>query len=177
MGMPYGGAQFAFTPDGRYWLSLAGPMDQQGAVQIGSTDDPSGPRVNLTPPGTNLFQYWPLVDGRLLAAVWTRTRDINNVFAVDPTTGDSHAMGEQGAVLVVGQTRAVVNQHLAENEGNLTVFELTTGRATTLAQEFALVAVVEPVGEDAAAPQARIAFRYVAPFPSDYDGIWLATIP
>lgn len=146
-------------------------------MQIGSADDPSGPRANLIPPGTDLSQYWELADGRLLLAVSTSTSDVENLLAFDPTTGGSRAMGEQGAVVAVGQTRVVVNQHLAENEGDLTVFELATGRATVLAPEFALAAAVEPVGGDPAAPQAQIAFRYVAPFPSDYDGIWLATLP
>jgi hypothetical protein len=113
----------------------------------------------------------------LLLAVGTQTPEVNNVLAFDPTTGASQPMGEQGAVTAVGQTRVVVNQHLAHGEGDLTVFELATGRATVLAPEFALAAAVEPLGDDLAAPQAHIAFRYVAPFPSDYDGIWLATVP
>jgi hypothetical protein len=168
------GGSSIFTPDGAFLFSRR-PSSDSYAVQVGSADDPTGPAFAL--PGGNLTQYWPLPDGRLLVGTFTSTPELINLYAVDPTTGDTRPLGDEGQVLAVGQSRLVVNQHLIEHEGDLTVIQLASGQATVLAPEFAASAAVEPLGSDDAAPGAQVAFRFQARFPSPYDGIWLATVP
>jgi len=85
-------------------------------------------------------------------------------------------LGEQGLLLAVGQTRLLVNQHVVEHEGDLTVVPLAGGQ-TVLASEFTVAAVAQPMGADRVAPGAPLAFSFVARFPSDDDGVWLATVP
>ncbi len=167
-----------FTADGTYVFSVA-PEPPAGApaIQVGSADDPSAPRFDLAPAGSAVFGYWRLADGRLLVSSGTVVSEIADISAVDPTTGDRSALGEQGQVLAVGESRSLVNQHLVEHAGDLTVFDLATARATVLAPEFAVAAVVEATGGDAVAPGAGVAFRFEARFPSPYDGIWLTTAP
>jgi hypothetical protein len=169
--------QTTFTADGRYWFPTKTPNSPDSVVQVGLADDPMGPRFDLHPAGTTLVQYWELADGRILAPAFSTTATRSNVYVVDPATGQSQVLGEEGAVVAVGQTRLLVNQHILDNEGDLTVFDLGTARSTVLALEFTLAAFVEPVGADAVAPGAHVAFQFQARFPSPYDGIWLATVP
>lgn len=168
-----------FTVDGKdlFAFPALSPDARSAVPQVGPADDPSGPRFDLVPAGSRAGGYWRLADGRLLIASWTATPDLSNLSAIDPSTGERNALGEQAQVLAVGGTRVLVNQHLVDHAGDLTVFELATGRATVLADEFALAAAVEPLSGDAVAPGARVAFRFEARFASPYDGIWLATVP
>lgn len=165
-----------FTPDGAYWFSQADPMSNQGLL-VGRADDPAGARFQLTPPHMLQDGYWPLPDGRLVVKAWTKTPELEGIYVVDPATGDTRIMGEEGVLLGVGRTRLLVNQHVLHGEGDLTVFDLATGQATPMAAEFAMGSVVQPMGDDAVAPGAPMAFRFQARFPSPYDGIWLTTVP
>ncbi|HSS39195.1 MAG TPA: hypothetical protein VLT58_10535, partial [Polyangia bacterium] len=170
------GTESIFTPDAAYWFSLKGATYDQG-VMLGSADDPTGPRVQVTPTGTQAGTYWQTSDGLIVVTAWTSTPEMNDVYVVDPNTGGRQVMGEQGAVLAVGRTRLLVNQRLVHQAGDLTVFDLGTGHPTILAAEFALAAVVEAQGADQVAPGAAVAFKFQARFPSPYDGVWLATVP
>lgn len=170
------GLGFGFTPDGAYWFSSRSPDYNQGLL-VGSADDPTGPQFELNPPGTQPGSSWQTPDGRIVTAAWTSTPELSNVYVVDPNTGDRQVMGEQGAVVSVGQMRLLVTQHMVGHEGDLTVFDLGTGQPTVLAWEFALLAVVETQGADQVAPGAAVAFKFQARFPSPYDGIWLTTVP
>ncbi len=168
-----------FTTDGRYLFSSppTSSAGQTGSPQVGSADDPDAPRFDLVPAGSEASEYRQLADGRLLIAAWTWSPDETNLYAVDPTTGTRTALGQQGQLLAVGQSRLLVNQHLVDYAGDLTVIDLATGSSTVLANEFALAAAVQPTGADDVAPGAPIAFRFEARFPSPYDGIWLTTVP
>ena len=165
-----------FTPDGAYWFSQADATGNQPTV-VGSADDPTGPRFVAIPAHMVSGGTWQLPDGRLVLAAWNSTPELDDVYLVDPTTGDSHVVGEQGAVLGVGRTRLLVNQHIIHGGGDLTVFDVATARATVIASEFAMTAVIEPQDADDVAPGAALAFRFQARFPSPYDGIWLTTVP
>ena len=112
-----------------------------------------------------------------MTSAYTTTNDRANMYVVDPTTGNARVMGQDGVLLGVGETRLLVNQHHIENAGDLTVFDVTTGRGTVVAPEFAITAAVEKRGADAVAPGAQIAYQFTARFPSPYDGIWVAVVP
>ncbi len=87
-------------------------------------------------------------------------------------------MGEQGAVVVgVGGTRLLVNQHLVDQAGDLTVFDLATGRRRSSQRSSRWRLSSRRTGADPVAPGAAVAFKFQARFPSPYDGIWLATVP
>ena len=140
-------------------------------------DDPASRRVAVVPPVGAFNHIWILPNGQILTPDWTTTNDRANMYLVDPTTGDARVMGEDGVLLGIGQTRLLVNQHHIENAGDLTVFDLATGRGTVVAPEFAVTAVVENQATDALAPGAHIAYQFTARFPSPYDGVWLAEVP
>jgi len=170
----------AFTPDGAYWFSNAMPQTKDSLWQLGAADDPTGPLFAVTPRGSNTQSYWMLADGRLLAPAFTDDYHRANVFVVDPRTGDRRVMGEEGTVIAVGQTRFLMNQHVNDAEGDLTVFQLATGQATVLAPEFTLAVFVQPPATGAAdslAPGALVVFQYQARFASAYDGIWAVAVP
>jgi len=172
----------SFTPDGAYWFSAA-DLYTAPRVEVTPAGDPAQPARDLAPANNTVLEFWPLADGRLLTAAFASSSQRCDVRAVDPATGDAQLLGEQGVVMAVGQTRLLVNQHILDNQGDLTVFDLHSGRATVLAPEFAMgsqvamTAFVEPVGTDAVAPGAQVAYQFQARFPSPYDGIWVATVP
>ncbi len=176
--VPDSGGQYpSFTPDGAYWFSSP-DFSMLSGVQLVSADAPAQPGRDLGPPSDTVREFWPLADGRVLAEAFTTTRERCDVFAVDPVSGHSQVLGETGVVMAVGRTRLLVNQHVLDDQGDLTVFDLPSGRSTVLAPEFATGPVfVEPVGADPAAPGADVEYQFQARFPSDYDGIWLATVP
>jgi hypothetical protein len=173
------GRSSAFTRDGAYWFSSRAPVTQQPIVQVGSADDPTGPRYDLVPAGSTVYQYWQLADGRILAPafIFTLGDERSDLYVVDPATGDTRVLGEEGVVLVVGQTRLLANLHTVDGRGDLTAIELATGRSTTLAEEYTTAAFAEPQGADPVAPGTHVAFQFTAKFASPYDGIWLATVP
>ena len=167
----------SFTPDGLYWFSNEQMYGPDSLWQVGAADDPTGPRFPVTPRGSSTNAYWKLADGRLLAEVWTSTPVRANVYIIDPSTGDRRVMGEEGAVVAVGATRFLMNQHINEYEGDLTVFELATGKATVLAPEFTLAVFVQPHDTDDVAPGVLVAYQYQARFASPYDGVWIVSVP
>jgi hypothetical protein len=167
-----------FSPDGAYWFSLTTVLpSHQTLCQVGSVDDLTAPLIPLVPPTTNAGTAWALDDGRILTPAYATTNDRANMYVVDPATGDTRVIGEDGVLLGIGHSRLVVNQHHIQNAGDLTVFDLGTGRGTVIAPEFAITALVEKRGDDAVAPGAPIVFQFLARFPSPYDGIWLAEVP
>jgi len=166
-----------FTSDGAYWFSMRHAANNKWIATVGSADDPTGPRYDIAPAGTFVWQYWRLADGRILAPASPMNPSRNDLYAIDPATGKSTALGEAGAVVAVGQTRLLAKLHVNDARGDLTAIELATAQATILAREFALEAFVERQGADRVAPGAQVAFRFEARFESPFDGIWLATVP
>jgi hypothetical protein len=165
-----------FTRDGTYWFSSRGMPSERPIVQVGSADNPTGARFDLAPTG-NTFGYRRLADGRLLVSSFTADFLRNDLYAVDPATGESQLLGEQGFVVAVGHTRLLASLHVNDSRGDLTAIGLASGRATVLAQEFAMAAFVERQGTDSVAPGAQVAFQFQARVGSPFDGIWLATVP
>jgi hypothetical protein len=181
-GLPYeyaddSGGSSSFTRDGAYWFSSRAPAGERPIVQVGSADDPNGARFDVVPAGANSDQYWQLADGRLLVPSWIDDGKRANIYAVSPVTGETQLLGEEGMVIVIGQTRLMASLHVIDGRGDLAAIELGSGRATVLAQEFAMGALVEPQGADRVATGAHVAYQFQARFASPYDGIWLATIP
>jgi len=166
-----------FSRDGAYWFSSRAPVGDPAIIQVGSADDPMAPRYDVAPAGTSTDFYWRLADGRILVPAYLKDPDRSDLYALDPRTGESRPLGEEGFVMAVGQTRVLASQHVNDSRGDLTAIELGTARATVLAQEFTTSAVVEPVGGDVVAPGAHIAYQFQARFESPWDGIWLATVP
>jgi len=156
----FGWEQNLFTADGAHWFCTPSPPDDTTPmIQVGRTDDPAGPRFDLIPEGTSLFNAWLLADGRMLTAVYTDFAPRSDVFAVNLDTGESVQLAERGRVAAVGQTRFVGMFHYDRDyRGDLTTVELDSGRQTILAPEFAVTAFVEPQGADLVPPGARVVF-------------------
>ena len=182
---PVGNAGFGvwednlFTADGAHWFSSPSPPDDATPmIQVGRADEPTGPRFDLIPQGTLLFNAWLLADGRMLTAVYTDFAPRSDVFAVDLDTGESVQLAERGRVAAVGKTRFVGMFHYDRDyRGDLTTVEVDNGRQTILAPEFAVTAFVEPQGDDLVAPGTRIAYQFQARADSPYDGIWVVSSP
>ena len=124
-GSSYAGAsigQSFFTPDGAYWFSSGSSQTQNRfTVKVGSADDPTGPTFVLNPEGTSSYSYYPLGDGRLMVEAFRTVPERSDIYAVDPTTGTSRLLGEQGVVLAAGAWRALANLHRVDGRGDLTV--------------------------------------------------------
>ena len=167
-----------FTDDGAYWFFTTTSLDSATqVVQVGRTDDPTGPAFPLNPPSTFLDLALPLPDGRLLTTAYPKDEDRSDVTVVDPRTGQSDVVARRGLLLTSGQTRVMGLFHIAEGRGDLTTIDLGTGQATVLAPEFTVTASAEPQGADALAPGARIVYQFQARTASPYDGIWVTPCP
>jgi hypothetical protein len=167
-----------FTPDGATWFSWKPTADITAPdIQVGSADDPAGPRLDLVPANQTQGLYWELPDGRILMPTYKKAPARSDIYAFDAATGDARLLGEAGRVTAVGQTRLLATVHVVDNPGDLAAVDFASGQSTVLAAEFALSAFVEPQGADLVAPGTHVAYQFQARFPSPYDGIWVATIP
>jgi hypothetical protein len=179
-GTPFGQVSY-FTPDGAYWFSTTGNFNTSTpVVQVGSADDPAGPRLALNTADQYLDPVWQFADGRLLLSVYVKMADYEeraDAILFDPQTGAAGLVGERGRIATVGQTRMMGMFHFHEERGDLTVFDVGTGNATILAPEFATTAFAEQQGADQLAPGTRIAYQFQARTDSPYDGIWVAESP
>ncbi len=174
---------YPFTADGAYWFSNTfdmGGNTSTPVIQVGASDDPTGPRFNLNGPFQYVGPFWVLADDRFVEATFTKEDDYeerSDAILFDPRTGASRLLGERGRVAAVGQTRVMGMFHFAEERGDLTVTDLDTGQQTILAPEFTTTAFGEPQGADDLAPGTRIAYQFQARTDSPYDGIWVTTCP
>jgi hypothetical protein len=169
----------AFTPDGAHWFFTASGEDANAPlIQVGATDDPTGPGFPVIPQGTMVSGAWSLADGRVLTSLYTDFEPRSDVFAINPNTGETVQLAERGRVAAVGNTRLVGMFHFDPNyRGDLTAVELDDGRQTILAPEFAVTAFVEPQGADLVPPGARVVYQFQARTDSPYDGIWVVNSP
>ena len=174
-----GWLQNLFTADGAHWFFTASALDvTTPLIQVGATDDPTGPGFAVNPEGTSIGGAWPLADGRLLTSVYTDSRPRSDVFAINLDTGERVQLAERGRVAAAGKTRFVGMFHFDPNyRGDLTTVEVDSGRQTILAPEFAVTAFVEPQGDDLVPPGARVVYQFQARTDSPYDGIWLVNSP
>jgi len=174
---------YPFTADGVYWFSSSlapGGNTSTPVIQVGASDDPTGPRFSMNGPFQYVQPFWVLGDDRFVEAVYTKDSDFeehSDAVLFDPRTGDSRLLGERGRVAAVGQTRVMGMFHFAEERGDLTVTDIDSGRQTILAPEFTTTAFAEPQGADDLAPGTRIVYQFEARTDSPYDGIWMADCP
>lgn len=170
-----------FTPDGRHWFSSLSDGSTSGRIYVGSADDPTAPIYPVNPPGTGPGKYWPLADGRLLIEAFITDINRNDIYLVDPDTGQSRALASGGHVIAIGPTRAIalLGWVTASATGDLTLIDFDTGATTLLGQNVSVVALQRPAdpGADALAPGLRVAFLVHDRIPSPYDGLWVATLP
>jgi len=171
-----------FTDDGAHFFSTqtipTGTMAESNL--IGSADDPAGPRTPLVPAGSSLMNHWTFGDGRLLVESSIPGSDAFEDFylqLVDPNSGAVHLFGEHGVASAVGQARALGVVQVSYEHGDLASYDLTNGKTTILAPEFAMAAVAEPHGSDAYPPGGGIVYQYRAIYDSPWDGLWLTTAP
>jgi hypothetical protein len=173
-----------FTPDGKYWFST----NYQGHLwteYVGSTENLEAPLLPLNPPGTSLSNLWQTGDGRFLVGASTTEWDRQDLTLIDPDTGVTQAIGNNGHLVAVSATRALalLNWEPARSTGDLTLIDLTTGAQTLLAQDV-YAATLDPGTSadtskpfDHPAPGARVAFLCRNRLESPYDGLWMAELP
>jgi len=172
------GAGGAFTADGKYWFSTTSSIDSLTAViGVGTADDPTGPRYDLNPPGTNVYQSWYLPDGRFLTTNWPSDTSRADANLLDPRTGEARTLGRRGVVAGVGQTRFMGMFHVYQSRGDLVAGGFDSADSTVLAPEFTVRAFAEPQGADLLAPGTRIVYQFQARAASPYDGIWVTECP
>jgi hypothetical protein len=173
-----------FTPDGRHWFSFA-VGDHAIMAFVGSADDPSGPVFPLNPRGTDTSGYRQTSDGQLLVDAHLLASERSDLYLVNPDTGASRAIGSNGHVLALGQTRALalLDWQFSTFTGTLTLIDLVTGGQTMLAENVYAVAIDPgksaevPPGTDSLAAGTGVAFLKRNRIPSPYDGLWMATLP
>jgi hypothetical protein len=174
---------YPFTPDGAYWFSYS--LDPTAntstpVIEVGASDDPTGPRFSLNGKWQYVQPFWVLADDRFVAGVYTKDVDYEereDAMLFDPRTFESRVLGERGRIAAVGQTRVMGMFHFAEERGDLTVTDIDTGRQAILAPEFATTAFAEPQAADDLAPGTRIVYQFQARTDSPYDGIWVTSCP
>jgi hypothetical protein len=175
----YGGSSF-FTSDGTYFFSWRrSQVEGPGTMQVGLADDPTGPRFDVVPEGSNGSVYRQLADGRLVTAGYYVSQQRSELRVVDPASGGSRTLATEVAVVAVGQRRVLVTAHVVDGYGDLRVIGLDSGESTLLAAEYARMPFYEPQGPDAdpVTPGRHVAFLFQGRFASPYDGIWVATVP
>ena len=172
-----------FTRDGSYVFSRRpGRPGTPGAAQIGSADDPTGPRVDVIAAGSSLLGYWLVADGRLVTAARysiNSNRGELRVINPAPTRGESRILATEATALAVGQRRVLATVHGVDGFGDLRVIDLDSGASTLFGTEFVGMAFSEPrePGPELVTPGSHVAFQFEGRFASPYDGIWVATVP
>ncbi len=182
------GGNTMFTRDGRYWFSADYRLAASAVVFtvfVVSADDPTRPRVVLSPEGSVPCALWETSDGLLLAG--SSAFDVNrqDIYLVDPDAGTSHVIATGGRVVALGRTRALalLNWQLSTSTGDLTLVDLATGTKTVLAQDVYNVAVDPGISADVSpdadllAPGTIVAFLSRNRLASPYDGLWVTHLP
>jgi len=168
----------AFTPDGAYWFAQTPTAaDNTNIIQVGSADDPAGPRYDLNPPATFVYHGWYVPDHRFLATSYAKDSSRGDANLVDLRTGATRLVGERGVVAAVGQTRFMGMFHVSESRGDLVAGGFDTADSSVLAREFTVRAFAEPQGDDLLAPGTRIVYQFQARAASPYDGVWVVNCP
>ena len=174
----------SFTADGRHWFSAVYDQANRSRVFVGPADDPTAPTFPVNPPGTGSGQYWLLADGRLLVEAFVDDPTRNDIYLVDPDTGQTRTLGTGGHVVTIGPSRALVllDWVISAGTGDLTLIDFATGATTLLAENVSTVAPqtrYDPadLSVDPLAPGAAVAFQVHDFIDSPYDGIWVATLP
>ena len=80
-------------------------------MQIGSADDPTGPRFDIVPEGGTLVGYWLVADGRLVTASHYSIARTQRVRVIDLASGESRSVAIEGAVVTIGQRRVLATAH------------------------------------------------------------------
>jgi hypothetical protein len=174
----------SFTADGRHWFSAVYDQANRSRVFVGPADDPTAPTFPVNPAGTGSGQYWLLADGRLLVEAFVDDPARNDIYLVDPDSGQARALGTGGHVVTIGPSRALVllDWVTSAGSGDLTLIDFATGATTLLAENVSTVAPqtrYDPadLSVDPLAPGAVIAFQVHDFIDSPYDGIWVAALP
>jgi hypothetical protein len=169
-----------FTRDGSYVFSLRLARSGPPAVQVGSADDPTGPRFDITAEGSFLVGYWLVADGRLVtAAAYSPSSQRNEIRVIDLARGESRSLALESAVVTIGQRRVLATAHVTDGFGDLRVLDLDSGASTLFGIEFVGMAFSEPrePGPELVTPGSHVAFQFQGRFASPYDGFWVATVP
>ena len=179
----YSAVSETFTRDGQHWFSfVAGTSGQQ--IYVGPADDPTAPSFPVNPLGTGPGSYWELADGRLLIEASVGDYSRNDIYLVDPDTGQSRALATGGHVVTIGTTRAlaILDWDAGAGSGELTLIDFDTGATTPLGQNVTTAVVqrqFDPADPDAdlLPPGAEVAFLVHDSLASPYDGVWVVALP
>ncbi len=173
-----------FTPDGRHWFSFVIDNADRGQMFVGPADDLTAPTFPVNPPGTGPGQYWQLADGRLLVEAYVSDSQRNDIYLVDPDTGQTRELGTGGHVVMAGRTRALalLDWVSSADNGNLTLIDFDTGATTLLGENVSGAALQGPAdptdpSADPLAPGLEVAFLVRNLLDSPYDGLWVTTLP
>jgi hypothetical protein len=176
------GSYTPFTADGAHWFSLENDSSR-GRNLVGPADDPTAPSFPVNPAGTYPGQYWQLGDGRLLVEAQVDDPSRNDIYLVDPNSGQTRELASGGHIVTVGSTRALaLLDWVSAGSGDLMLIDYDGGATTLLGQNVAEAILKQPLDPsdpalDPLAPGAEVAFVVQGQIDSPYDGIWVARLP
>jgi hypothetical protein len=108
----------------------------------------------------------------------------NDIYLVDPDTGQSRALATGGHVVTIGTTRALalLDWDAGADSGELTLIDFDSGAITPLGQNVrtAIVQRQFDLGDpdaDLLPPGAEVAFLVHDSLASPYDGVWVLALP
>jgi hypothetical protein len=175
------GSDTPFTADGVHWFSLENGSPR-GRNLVGPADDPTAPMFPVNPAGTGAGQYWQLGDGRLLVEAYVDDPSRNDIYLVDPDSGQTRELASGGHIVTIGATRALaLLDWVSAGSGDLTLVDYDTGATTLLGQNVAGAILKQPLDPsnpalDPLAPGAEVAFLVHDQIDSPYDGLWVVTL-
>ena len=176
------GSDTPFTADGGHSFSLEND-NPRGRNLVGPADDPTAPRFPVNPAGTGPGQYWQLADGRLLVEAYVDDPSRNDIYLIDPDSGQMRELASGGHIVTIGSTRALaLLDWVSAGSGDLTLIDYDTGATTLLGQNVAEAILKQPLDPsdpalDPLAPGAEVAFLVQDQIDSPYDGVWIARLP
>jgi hypothetical protein len=176
------GSYTPFTADGAHWFSFENDSPR-GRILVGPADDPTAPTLPVNPAGTNPGQYWQLGDGRLLVEAQVDDPSRNDIYLVDPNSGQMRELASGGHIVTIGSRRALaLLDWVSAGSGDLTLIDYDGGATTLLGQNVAEAILKQPLDPsnpalDPLAPGAEVAFLVHDQIDSPYDGIWVASLP
>ena len=176
------GSWTPFTADGQHWFSFVADNGNRGQILVGSADDPGGPTFPVNPLGTGPGDYWELGDGRLLIEASVGAYG-NDIYLLDPNSGQELELATGANVLTIGLTRALaLLNEVSAGTGDLTLIDYATGATTLIGQNVTSAILQHPFDPsnptvDALASGAEVAFLVRDALDSPYDGVWVAALP
>jgi hypothetical protein len=168
-----------FIDGSRWWVSK--DPDDPAVIRLSDPSNPNdGGGIVLASAGQGINQVAVLESGKRLAFMLGSGEEPDNLATVDAATGEVRIVATHVAQAAYGTGRILARSGASQGGdlSKLSLFDLTTGAESVIAENVAKMVVARPCATCLPLdPGARLLFTVQARFPFERDGIWLGVLP